>query len=427
MKPMASQSASHLASLVTLSTQTWAKLSPQMRLDFASEFKLKQHITLRSSESFNGADKNFKELSIKTPFFKFFKKEVQQHLGKGVSILEEQKPDLMIWVKVPLSLNNPVSKLSHYTIVYAGFSHDVIGPNPPMVVFIVIILGAILVIFSSLFLVNYLVKPINNLLLATKQLGQGTLAQAISESGPQELILLTRSFNTMNTQIQELLQNRTVLLAGISHDLRTPIARTSLALEMLNEKQDQSLIQGIKNDLDEMTQLIQRTLDFSKGLDLTTQEVQSVDIYQYMQNYIQVHPHTDLITFTFDQLKSSKGFQLILSTSVLDRILNNLIENAINYGHQTEIEIKLVCQLDTCHIHILDQGKGIDEDKLAMVFQPFYRLEVSRNSKTGGSGLGLAIVQQLCKAQGWKIKLKNRKSNNLETSSGLEAILSLAQ
>jgi two-component system, OmpR family, osmolarity sensor histidine kinase EnvZ len=401
MTPMARQSASHLASFVALSAQTWVELPPETRQDFEVELKKQHGIVLRSQK------KKFQPLTVNTPFFSYFKEELQQHLGANVEVLEEFKPEFWIWVKVPIASR----------ILYIGFSHRIIGPNPPLVLFILLSIGAILVIISSLFLVSYLVRPINNLLIATKQLGHGSSPQAIIESGPQELVELTRSFNMMNTQIQELLQNRTILLAGISHDLRTPIARTNLAIEMLNEKQDQSLIQSIKNDLQQMNQLIQRTLDFSKGLDIASEEYQSIELGSYIKNYIQSHPYSSLIILKTNNKKQNTNFSVSLPVSVLERIFNNLLENALNYSQNKAVFFKIDNDPDGYRIHILDQGPGIIEDHLKTVFQPFYRLEASRNFETGGSGLGLAIVQQLCKAHGWKIELKNR------TDCGLNAIL----
>ncbi|MFK5986506.1 MAG: ATP-binding protein [Pseudomonadota bacterium] len=401
MMPMAQQSASHLAALVSLSAQTWVELPPTTRQDFEFELKQQHRISLRSQKQ------KFHPISVNTPFFRYFMHEIKQHLGENVEVLEEFQPEFWIWVKIPIASRT----------LYVGFPHGVIGPNPPLVLFILISVGAILVMLSSLFLVSHLVRPIKNLLVATQQLGQGVAPAPLVESGPQELFQLTSSFNTMNTQIQELLQNRTVLLAGISHDLRTPIARIQLALEMLDQQHDQGLLKGIRNDLQEMNQLIQRTLDFSKGLADTSQEHQNIDIHLYLEKYIQLHPHCSLITL----LAENKTCQWPLPTSVLERVLNNLLENAINYSKKKPINIKIYSHSDLLQIHIFDQGPGIPEDQLDTVFQPFYRLEASRNTETGGSGLGLAIVQQLCKTQGWKIQLKNRKKQ------GLEAVLLLAK
>jgi two-component system, OmpR family, osmolarity sensor histidine kinase EnvZ len=408
MTPMVRQSASHLAALVSLSAQTWVELPPDTRRDFESELESQHNIILLSQKK-----QNLQSNSIHTPFFHFFKEEIQAHLGEQVEVMEEFTPEFWIWVKIPIA---------SWTL-YIGFSHAVIGPDPPLAMFILICAGAILVIVSSLFLVNYLVRPLNHLLIATKKIGQGGVPEPLAEIGPQELVQLTRSFNTMNTQIQELLQNRTILLAGISHDLRTPIARIHLALELLDKQQDQSLVNGINNDLREINQLIQHTLDFSKGLDVASQDYQTIEINSYIEKYIQLHPHSSLINFIVEKgspgNKNDKRCQLTIPVNVLDRVLNNLLENAIRYSHYQPVIIKSKCLPGNYSISLIDQGGGIPEDQLKAVFQPFYRLETSRNSETGGSGLGLAIVQQLCKAYGWEIKLKNIKNQ------GTEAILKI--
>ena len=404
MTPMARQSASHLAALVALSAQTWVELPPETRHDFELELKRQHNISLRSRKQ------NFQAVSVHTPFFNYFQQEIQQLLGQDIEVLEEYNPEFWIWVKVPIAART----------LYIGFSHNIIGPNPSLVVFILIIAAAVLVIISSFFLVSYLVRPINKLLIATRQLGQGNSPEQIIESGPEELVQLTRSFNTMNREIQELLQNRTVLLAGISHDLRTPIARIYLALEMLNAQQDKNLIKGVKNDLHDMNQLIQRTLEFSRGLNINTQDYQSIDISCYIQKYIAAHPYSELIHFVIDSSQDKAAFKLSVPLNVLERILDNLLENALKYSQNKAVNIRLNAQPDYCHIVLQDMGPGIPEQQLNTVFQPFYRLEASRNTETGGSGLGLAIVQQLCQAYAWHIQLKNR------AEGGLEAILSIA-
>ena len=398
MTPMARQSASHLAALVTLSAQTWVELPPETRHDFETELKQQHRITLLRQKQ------NLQPITINTPFFRFFKEEVNSYLGNEVEVLEEFKPDFWIWVKIPIASRT----------LYVGFSHNIIGPNPPLVLFILVISGALLVILSSLFLVRNLIRPLNHLLLATKKIGQGQSLQPLLETGPEELAQLTRSFNTMNTQIQELLQNRTILLAGISHDLRSPIARVRLALEMLDKQRDNSLIERIYKDLEEMNQLIQRTLELSKGLSAVSEVPQMIEISSFLEKNIRLYSGSSIIQYVAEE-----SCHMSIPVNVLDRVFNNLLENAIRYGHNQPIAIKTQCGQGICSIHLLDQGLGIPEDQLNAIFQPFYRIESSRNTETGGNGLGLAIVQQLCKAHGWEIQIKST------LNQGTEAILNI--
>ncbi len=403
MFPIAQHSAANLAGLIKLSTKIWQNLPLEQRPIFTQQLQSQYQFFLNDSRIEQATD-----IKQPSPFLIYLKKQLDLQLQQDTPPFKETLgTEHLIWIQITNNVDP----------IWLGFSHQKIGPNPPLAFFLISIAGIVLVIGGSLFFVSYLNRPLKRLLKATKELGKGKIPAIIQQSGPEELLQLTQSFNHMNQQIQTLSQNRMTLLSGISHDLRTPIARIQLALEMLDSKQEE-LIQSIQHDLNEMNQLIQNTLDFSRGLNTAKQDYTKIEIHQFLQQFIHNHPKNGLLKY-----QSNNHYQIQLALNVLNRVLNNLLDNALRYSANKKVYIYTHINKQHCYIHICDQGTGIAENQLENVFQPFYRLEASRNSDTGGSGLGLAIVQQLCQAQGWKIQLKNIHQD--QTVTGLEAILRL--
>ena len=222
------------------------------------------------------------------------------------------------------------------------------------------------------------------------------------ETGPAELATLAREFNRMGEQVEELLANRTTLLAGISHDLRTPLSRIQLALGMLSEKPDKGLLERVLRDVEGMNDLIGRCLEVSR--DFAEKESVELDLCDLLAGVAMEFAHTGA------EIRGHKGpdCRLRVRPLALKRILSNLVDNAQRYGAGQAIDIEYRIAEHQVEICVLDRGPGIAEDEREKVFQPFYRLEPSRSSRTGGSGLGLAIVRQLATANGWTVELAAR-------------------
>jgi len=218
----------------------------------------------------------------------------------------------------------------------------------------------------------------------------------------------------MSVQVKELLSNRTTLLAGIAHDLRTPLTQIQLALSMLpNEGGDKDLMASIHNDLDNINHLIDETLSIS--LDLEEEQAVSVDIDKELDNIIN-NIQTNNIPIKWS---TGQTCLQILQLLAFRRVINNLLSNAIRYGNGKPISVDYECHGSSVTIRIIDDGPGIPEEKIKKVFQPFYRLESSRGSVTGGSGLGLAIVKQIVDTNGWEVQLIKR------SEGGMKVILKL--
>lgn len=261
----------------------------------------------------------------------------------------------------------------------------------------------------SLIAVRWVTRPLLRLANAAEELGKDIHRAPLDESGPAEVIRAAHAFNTMQTRLGRYIQDRTRLLAAISHDLKTPITRLRLRTELLD---DATLRDKFEKDLDEMESMVMATLDFMRGVD-QQESVQPLDIMALLESLqADAQEMKYEVTISGTTLSPFPGKPLALK-----RCINNLIDNAIKYGQSAAIQIQ--DNQEQLILFIRDQGPGIPEEKLEQVFEPFYRLESSRNRDSGGTGLGLSIARNIAQAHGGSLVLKNAQP------LGLEAILTL--
>lgn len=252
-------------------------------------------------------------------------------------------------------------------------------------------------------------RPIRHFAAAVRLSGINTQSPPIVEAGPQELREVIAAFNIMRAQVQELVAYRTTMLAAISHDLRTPLTRMRLRGEFIgNETQQTRLFR----DVDEMQAMIDGALAFFRG-DADGEATRTFDLSDILQS----------IADDYADQKIEVGYTgpahvVYLGRPIgLKRAFTNLIENAVKYG--TPPEIELLCRETAIIATIRDHGPGIPPDALERVFDPFYRLDRSRNRATGGVGLGLTAAQAIVRGHGGDIRLRNRPAG------GLEAVVTL--
>ncbi len=386
--PLAERSADDLAARMVLAAQTWVELPPETRADYEIELFLQHNLELGKVSAALP-----KELEAS-----FFGDHLEQSLSQrtGQTVLLKQGPDAAwAWAEIKLADN----------LLRVGFLRDRYELDAPWEAGMVFLAGALLTLAAALFLARRTSVRLRLLAGSAAEVGQGRLPDRLPETGAEELKTLTVSFNRMADEVQALLENRTVLLSGISHDLRTPITRMQLALAMLDDA-DPAMIQRMEGDLREMTRLIAQMLDFARSLKGETET--DVDLAQTLTDMAASSSHPDRV-----RLRPAPACRRLLSVAALNRVVGNLIENALRYGEGQPVDLELEDRADAVTIRVLDRGPGIPEAEREKVFQPFYRLEASRSRDTGGSGLGLAIVRQLADAQGWRIDLRDRAGGGL--------------
>jgi len=269
-------------------------------------------------------------------------------------------------------------------------------PTPPRLLLNLLILLAA-VIFLSLLAVRLATRPLNTLASAAEKLGNDINSPPLLETGPTEVRRAAHAFNTMQSRLARYIQERTRILAAMSHDLKTPITRMRLRAELL---EDDDLKVKFVRDLEEMESMVAATLDFMRGVD--SQEArQPVDIMALLES----------IQSDGREMGQPINIQGTISRpylgapNALKRCLGNLVDNAIKYGIQADIAV--TDSAKCLEIHIRDHGPGIPEAQLERVFEPFFRLEESRSRDTGGTGLGLSIARNIAQAHGGELVLRN--------------------
>ncbi|MCA1979297.1 MAG: HAMP domain-containing protein [Thiobacillus sp.] len=385
--PVAERSADDLAGLVVLSAQTWVELPPITRPAFERELARRHGLRLTTVDVGAAAD---------APRFAF-RRQIEAALSRRVGepvVLRGVPGTSAVWLTIPVGGHE----------LQAGFFPDRYAVKPPLAAIAVIALGAFLSLLTALLLVRRITVPLARASRAASQVGAGELPEPLPETGPAELAELARRFNRMAAEVRELLDNRTTLLAGISHDLRTPMTRLQLNLEMLRDAPNPARIDRAIRDLDDMNTLIAGYLELART---TRAEARSrIDLAAWLAEQAREHGIA---------WPGAEPCPVDAGPLALRQIVSNLIQNAQRYGGGTA-ELALECAPRHARIVVRDKGPGIPEDQLEKVFRPFYRLEASRAQATGGTGLGLAIVRQLAETNGWKVKLANRPRGGLEAT-----------
>jgi signal transduction histidine kinase len=293
---------------------------------------------------------------------------------------------------------------------WVGFEHVHLAEEniaTPWRLLITLAVLLITVVSLSLLAVRWLTRPLAILADAAEHLGRDLHHSPLHENGPTEVQRAAHAFNTMQTRLSRYLEDRARILIAISHDLKTPITRLRLRVEQLD---DQQLHDSFLKDLDEMQAMTAATLDFMRGLE-NTEPLQPLDIRALLESLQGDYEDMGLSV----TLEGDAPPPYPARPQSLKRCLVNLIDNAHKYGQR--VTVTLENQSEQLQIIVADEGPGIPEAALETVFEPFYRLEMSRSRATGGTGLGLSIARNIARAHGGDIILRNRV--------GLEAIVSL--
>ncbi len=251
-------------------------------------------------------------------------------------------------------------------------------------------------------------RPLSRLARAAEAMGRDMRQPPLDESGAEELREAARAFNTMQDRMHRYLDSRTRVLAAMSHDLKTPLTRMRLRVETLD---DEGVRTRFGRDLDEMETMVRGTLALLKGLSDDEAAV-PVDIDALLGTL--VAEFAEVGAQVAVEGKSRGAFRG--KPQALKRCLTNLISNAVNFGVRAQVLVEDGAALV---LRVRDEGPGLPAEELDRVFEPFYRVESSRNRDTGGTGLGLAIARDIAQAHGGSLILRNLEGR------GLEAILSL--
>jgi len=390
--PMARGAASDLAGLMVLSTQTWSELPPDTRPAFERELAASHRLVLATHGP---------AIALRTvkggPYLRLLESELTQRVGTAIALTSTEKAgETWHWVGLP----------SGGRALWVGFSHDRIGPQPLAAGLSTLAAGLVLAGIAAWWLARRTVAPLKRLDAAAATLGRGETPDLLPETGPREIAALARRFNELASQVRDLLDARTTLLAGLSHDLRTPLARMRLALEMQARRPDPAWIARLEQDVEEMNRLVGELLNLARGLG--QEAATPVDLADLLEELAERTRESGAMV-----LVRCPNLRIVVPPAALRRVLANLLANAQRYASGSPVELRAGPSDGDYRIGVLDRGPGIPEDQLEAVFRPFHRVESSRNPASGGTGLGLAIVRQLAQANGWRVWLENRSEGGL--------------
>ncbi len=259
----------------------------------------------------------------------------------------------------------------------------------------------ILMIISTMFMRNQ-IRPIRRLAIAAEKIGKGRDVPFFKVEGAREVRQAAHAFIDMKNRLKRQIEQRTAMLAGVSHDLRTPLTRMKLQLEMMGDGDD---IRDLKSDLVDMERMMEAYLQFARGeggetpvrTDLRPLIDRCAAVINRDGEKVQVNINEDL--------------SYLLRPVAFERCLMNLLGNAVKYGNRAWISVARIG--DNVEICVDDDGPGVPPQQYDEVFRPFYRGEASRNSKTGGVGLGLPIVQDIVLAHGGQVWLDKSPKGGL--------------
>jgi len=275
--------------------------------------------------------------------------------------------------------------------VYATNSH----------IFLVwMVISSLLLVSVAVIFMRQQIKPIEKLSKAAQQFGLGKKMENFKPSGATEVRRAAEAYLKMQERIERFIEQRTLMLAGVSHDLRTPLTRLKLQLEMLSDDKTNT---ELLSDVNEMQKMLENYLDFAE--DVTREKAVKTDLKQMIKEIINSESiENKVIEFN---VKNDKPIFFECRAIAMKRCITNLLNNACSYGDNIRVALKK--KKDVIDISIEDNGPGIDKTDYNKAIKPFIRLDSSRNQNIPGSGLGLSISQDITSNHGGKLIMS--KSN----------------
>ena len=386
--PRAKQLAQMVASVVNLTRTALVTAKPDMRRELLAELSEREGIRVYPADP---ADKL--ALSPDIPFVHMVHAEIRERLGadtRFASGVGEQRgffisfhiDDDEYWVMLPRER------------IERPFPWQWLGWTT---------LALLLSLIGAWLIVSRINRPLKSLAAAAADIGRGKTPAPLPESGPIEIETLARSFNQMSQDLARLDSDRALILAGVSHDLRTPLSRLRLSTEM--SASDEALKEGMIADIAEMDSIIGQFLDFARAESEEPRE--PTDFAALAREVVE---HQRRLGHAVQANIESVPEQALRRMSI-KRLISNLVDNALAYGGD-EVCVNARSEGGKLILEVLDRGPGIPPHEVERLKQPFTRLEQARSGK-GGSGLGLAIVDRIARNHGGSLELLPREGGGL--------------
>lgn len=388
--PRARQAAQQIASVVNITRWALITAAPAKRFELLQELSQSEGIQVYVA----GPNEQVVPLPDRD-FVQEVARELQKQLGPDTRITLNRAGVRGLWVSFRIDRDD-------YWVV---MPRSRIERNEPLKWFGWGALVLVLALGGAYFIVSLINRPLRELTRATGQMGRGATPQPVTEKGPSEISSLAHAFNQMAADLKKLDDERALLLAGVSHDLRTPLSRIRLGVEMMDDRGDPELLHGLIQDIEDIDVSIGQFLDFAR-LRETEEPVPKSNLNEIAETVVSRYIRGGkAVAFRPGTLPT-----LTLRPRSVQRLIANLIDNALKHGGAS---VDVVTGQHGSHVflEVLDKGPGIPEDQAEHMLQPFTRLDAARGGS--GTGLGLAIVDRIAKLHGGWVQLLPREGGGL--------------
>jgi len=337
------------------------------------------------------------------PYTEIFQRQMQLELGADTEVRVRIQPQTAIWVRAP--------RLGPDWLQVPLYAYPLRGQRIWSVLGWFLGIGLLSTAAAWIF-VSQLNLPLKRLVYAARQIGKGRRVRLPISDTPSEMTEVYRAFNQMAEDVEQAGRERELMLAGVSHDLRTPLTRLRLSLELMPN--DTELTDDMVRDIEDMNAILDQFLAFVR--DGSDEPLESLDLGELVREVVAPYnQHGEQVRLCVEPMPP-----LPLRRVSIKRLLVNLIENALRYGgHGVEVAAHVSGDSSAPYVvlSVLDRGTGIDPQELGEIFNPFIRGDRARGGQ--GAGLGLAIVKRIASQHGGVIELRNREGGGLEARVSL--------
>lgn len=404
-KPRVAMLAALTAHQVT-AMQAAAKHMPEAALNaFIQEMNTKQDIQILHASSLPLDNPQFTQFDEPDSFaVRMFVRKLDHELGNHVEMTRWSEATHSLWIGLILA-DQPF---------WLRLNSRQFDPVAPWVLVEISLASTLLALLGAIFISRRINRPMARLVHATELLGKGEQPPVLDEHAPDEIATVSASFNRLARNLAQMDSERTIMLAGVSHDLRTPLTKLRLALDLSEQRLEPELMLQMVRYVEDIDSLLDQFLDFARvGSD---EIAQKMDINALIEQTALAYSRQDR-PFS---LHLAVTPPLMIRPKAFQRMLVNLMDNAVKYG-ETNLAIQSKLQDEFWQLSVLDGGPGIAPEEAERLLQPFTRANDARQGKPG-AGLGLAIVKRIVELHQGRLLLLRRTDS---ASSGLEVRVSL--
>jgi two-component system osmolarity sensor histidine kinase EnvZ len=348
-----------------------------------------------------GAPAEANETEPSEPFLRVLNRALTAQMPRDYETRWQAEPERRLWLGADVRGEK----------VWFGLGVGALMTDTATVVFGIVLVAGLIAFVGAYAIQRRLNQPLRRLMDAAAQIGAGRAPRPVPEQGAQEVAALARSFNAMVDSLARADRDRALMLAGISHDLRTPLTKLQFALEYVGPHCEPDMRALMERNIEAADRIIDQFIDFARyGNDETAQ---AADLNALATSVVRsFDPQPDAIDLELATLPS-----LHLRPIAIQRLIANLLRNAVEYAGKG-IVVRTTNGTDAYALSVLDRGPGIPAAQIERLKQPFTRLEAARSGK-GGSGLGLAIVERITQLHGGRFELLARDGGGLEAKVSL--------